>query len=186
VKQALPPEAQGKPLEIWFQDEARVGQQGTLTRVWARRGTRPSAPRDRRYDWAYLFGAICPGQAKAAAIVVPCANMDTMNEHFAVIAKAVDRDAHAIVVLDRAGWHTGKRLKVPGNITLLALPAYSPELNPVENIWQYLRQNQLANRVYEDYGAIVDACCDAWQKLAAKPAIIKTIGSRTWAKPVNA
>ena len=145
MKQALPPEAQGKPVEIWFQDEARVGQQGTLTRVWARRGTRPPAPRDRRYDWAYLFGAICPGKSKAAAIVMPHANMDAMNEHFAAIAQAVAKNAHAILVLDGAGWHTGKRLKVPANITLLPLPPYSPELNPAENVWQYLRQNQLAN-----------------------------------------
>jgi transposase len=186
VKQALPPQAQGKPLEIWFQDEARIGQQGTLTRVWARRGTRPQAPRDRRYDWAYLFGAICPGKAKTAAIVVPCANMDTMNAHFAAIAKAVARDAHAIIVLDGAGWHTGRRLKLPANISLLPLPPYSPELNPVENVWQYLRHNQLANRIYENYDDIVEACCDAWQKLASRPSLIKTIGSRTWAKEVNA
>ena len=186
MKQALPPEAQGKPVEIWFQDEARAGQQGTLTRVWARRGTRPPAPRDRRYDWAYLFGAICPGKSKAAAIVMPHANRDAMNEHFAAIAQAVAKNAHAILVLDGAGWHAGKRLKVPANITLLPLPPYSPELNPAENVWQYPRQNQLANRVCENYDAILEACCDAWQKLAARPSLIKTIGSRSWAETVNA
>ena len=68
---ALPPEAAGKPVEIWFTDEARVGQQGTLTRVWAKRGSRPRAPRDRRYEWAYLFGAVCPERSTGAAIVMP-------------------------------------------------------------------------------------------------------------------
>ena len=86
---ALPPEARGKPLEIWFQDEARIGQQGTLTRVWARRGTRPSAPRDTRYKWAYIFGAVCPERAAAAALVMPFADTQAMNEHLAEIAKTV-------------------------------------------------------------------------------------------------
>src|SRR5260221_1186741 len=106
---------------------------------------------------------------------MPHANIDAMNEHFAAIAKAVAKDAHAVLVLDGAGWHTGKRLRIPANITLLPLPPYSPELNPAENVWQYLRQNQLANRVYENYDAIVEACCDAWRKLAALPSLIKTI-----------
>ena len=80
VAAALPPEARDKPLEIWFQDEARIGQQGTLTRVWARRGTRPRAPRDTRYKWAYIFGAVCPERAAAAALVMPFADTQAMNE----------------------------------------------------------------------------------------------------------
>ena len=83
---ALPPAATGKPLEVWFQDEARVGQKGTLTRIWARKGTRPRKPRDTRYEWAYLFGAICPARATGAAIVMPYADTAAMNEHLAVIA----------------------------------------------------------------------------------------------------
>ena len=67
---ALPAEALGRPVEIWFTDEARVGQQGTLTRVWAKRGSRPRALRDRRFEWAYLFGAICPERCIGAAIVM--------------------------------------------------------------------------------------------------------------------
>src|SRR3954454_520951 len=76
VAAALPERARGKPVEVWFQDEARVGQQGTLTRVWARRGTRPRAPRDRRYAWAYLFGAVCPERAVGAALVLPYADTE--------------------------------------------------------------------------------------------------------------
>ena len=63
-----------QPLEIWFQDEARVGQQGTLTRIWAERGTRPRAPRDTRYIWSYIFGAVCPERAEAAALIMPHAD----------------------------------------------------------------------------------------------------------------
>jgi hypothetical protein len=86
---ALPLEAAGKPVEIWFTDEARVGQQGTLTRVWAKRGSRPRAPRDRRYEWAYLFGAICPERRTGAAIIMPEVNIEAMNEHLAEISRRV-------------------------------------------------------------------------------------------------
>jgi DDE superfamily endonuclease len=135
VTEALPAAAKSKPLEIWFQDEARVGQKGTLTRIWAKRGSRPRAPRDRRYQWAHLFGAVCPARAVGAAVVLPKANAWAMSLHLAEISQQVAPGAHAVVILDQAGWHqTGGRLQVPDNLSLLHLPSYSPELNPVETI----------------------------------------------------
>jgi transposase len=105
-----------------------------------------------------------------------------MNLHLIEIARRVTPGSHAVVVLDGAGWHqTGGRLKLPDNISLLHLPPYSPELNPVENIWQYLRQNQLSNRVYANYEAIVDACCDAWNDLVAEAGRMRSIATRPWA-----
>jgi transposase len=110
-----------------------------------------------------------------------------MNLHLKEISTQVIPGAHAVLVLDNAGWHqTGGRLKVPDNISLLHLPPYSPELNPVENVWQYLRQNYLSNRVFETYTAIVDACCDAWNALVALPEQIRSIATREWAEAVNA
>ncbi len=179
---ALPEAARDKPLEVWFQDEARVGQQGTLTRLWARRGTRPRAPKDCRYAWAYLFGAVCPARATGAALVMPYANTEAMSLHLAEIAKTIAPGAHALLVLDGAGWHGAKDLVVPANITLLPLPPYSPELNPVENVWQYLRQNRLANRVFDSYEAIVHACCEAWNALVVIPERVASITSRSWAE----
>ena len=109
-----------------------------------------------------------------------------MNLHLAEVSRCVAPGAHAVVTLDGAGWHQiGGALRVPDNISLLPLPRYSPELNPVENIWQFLRQNHLANRVYETYEAIVDACCEAWNVLAAAPESITSIASRSWADPVT-
>lgn len=140
------------------------------------------APRDQRYSWAYLFGAVCPARGTGAGLVLPFANAAMMTLHLAAISRTVAPGAHAILVLDGAGWHmTGGRLRVPGNITLLHLPPYSPELNPVENIWAYLRANKLSNRVFEDYDAIVDACCDAWNWLIATPDRISSIAARSWA-----
>src|SRR3954453_10241970 len=185
VAGALPEHARGKPVEVWFQDEARVGRQGTLTRVWARRGTRPRAPRDRRYAWAYLFGAVCPERAIGAALVLPYADTAATGLHLAEIGRHVAPGAHAVVVLDGAGWHGGGDLAVPENVTLLPLPSYAPELNPVENVWEYLRQNKLSHRVWPDYDAIVATCCDAWNWLAAAPDRLASITRRDWAKPVT-
>ena len=174
--------APGTPIEVWFMDEARVGQQGTLARVWARRGARPRAVRDRRYTWAWLFGAVCPGRGAGAAVVLPHVNVEAMDIHLAEIGRRVAEGAHAVLVLDGAGWHTSPKLRVPDNVTLLPLPRYAPELNPVENIWEYLRQNLLSHRVWDSYGAIVEACCQAWNALMRLPEEIASITTRAWAR----
>lgn len=158
-----------------------MGQQGTLTRVWAKQGSRPLRPRDTRYEWTYLFGAVCPARGCGAGLVLPQVNTAAMNLHLDEISRSVTPGAHAVLVLDGAGWHKpGGALRLPDNISLLTLPPYSPELNPVENIWQFLRQNQLSNRVFETYDAIVDACCNAWNDLMAQPERIRSITTRSW------
>jgi hypothetical protein len=131
VAAAIPEHARGKPVELWWQDEARVGQQGTLTRLWAERGSRPPAPRDCRYDWAYIFGAVCPARGTGAALVLPYANAEAMNLHLAEISRRTTPGAHTVVTMDGAGWHQeGGRLQVPDNISVLLLPPYSPQLRP--------------------------------------------------------
>ena len=150
-------------------------------RHWARRGTRPRQPADQRYQNAYLFGAICPARGTGAAIMMPKANTRAMQIHLIEINRVVAKRAHAVVLMDRAGWHTTGKLKVPRNITIILLPSRSPELNPVENIWQYMRQNWLSNRVFPSYGAILDAGCEAWNRLINDPERITSIGMRKWA-----
>jgi transposase len=182
VNQALPASAAGKVIEIWFQDEARVGQQGTLEYIWAPIGSRPLAVRDNRRDSAYLFGALCADRAVGAAIIMPAANRQAMTEHLTEISTQVSPGAHAILVCDGAGWHRGTdALKVPDNITLLSLPSYSPELNPMENVWDYLRGNMLSHRVWDTYDAILDACAKAWRFLIGDPVRIRSIAHRHWA-----
>jgi len=105
-----------------------------------------------------------------------------MNLHLAEIARTVAPGAHAVLVLDGAGWHGGKDLVVPANISLLTLPPYAPELNPVENAWHYLRGNKLAITVFDGYADIVDACCAAWTFFVEDPAVVASITSRTWAR----
>lgn len=153
-----------------------------MTRLWAVRGSRPPAARDRRFDWAYIFGAVCPARAATAAFVAPKANTWAMMQHLDAISRNVAEGAHAVVVVDGAGWHGALDLTVPSNISLLTLPPYSPELNSIENVWQYLRQNFLSNRVFEDYDAIVDACCKAWLAFIAAPDVVRSVAGRSWAK----
>jgi transposase len=104
-----------------------------------------------------------------------------MSLHLQEIAQAVAPGAHAVLLLDRAGWHVAPRLAVPNNITLMPLPPKSPELNPMENIWQFIRENWLSNRVFASYADILDQCCAAWNKLVDQPWIIMSIGLRDWA-----
>jgi hypothetical protein len=158
-----------------------VGQQTKLTRRWAKRGTRPSAPKDQRRASAWLFGAICPAEGKAAGIVMPRCNSEAMSMHLEEIAFHVAPGAHAVLLLDQAGWHGSAELVVPPNITLMPLPPRCPELNPVENIWQFMRDNWLSNRIFSSYDDIVDHCCFAWNKLADQPWRIMSIGLRQWA-----
>lgn len=105
-----------------------------------------------------------------------------MNAHLAEIARNVTPGAHALLILDGAGWHGSAALVVPDNLSLLTLPPYSPELNPVENVWAYLRANKLAISVFESYNDIVDACCNAWNFFANDPKAIASITSRSWAE----
>jgi hypothetical protein len=129
----------------------------------------------------YIFGAICPAKGKGVGLIMPWCDTQAMAEHLKEISATVDPGAHAVLMLDQAGWHGSAKLVIPANITLLPLPPRSPELNPVENVWQFLRDNWLSNRVFASYEDIVGHCCDAWNKLTDQPWRIMTLGRREWA-----
>lgn len=114
---------------------------------------------------------------------MPEVNAEAMSCHLEAIAAQVAPGAHAVPICDGAGWHqTGGRLRVPDNITLLPLPPYCPELNPMKNAWLYLRQNILCSRVWNTYDDIVEACSRAWRFLTDDPKRIQSIGQRPWAR----
>jgi transposase len=167
--------------EVWWQDEARVGQKNKITRRWAKRGTRPAAPKDQRTTSSYIFGAICPARDKGVGLVLPRCNTKSMNLHLAEISRHVASGAHAILLVDQAGWHVTPKLVVPDNIALVPLPSKCPELNPVENVWQFIRDNWLSNTIFESYDDVVAQCCSAWNKLIADTGRIRSIGYRGWA-----
>ena len=168
----------GQHVAVWFQDEARIGQQGTLTRVWAERGSRPRAVRQTEYQWAYVFGAVDPMSGKSSALIAPTVNTKLMSDHLKMICEEAGEDTHVVLVLDGAGWHKANALVVPTNMTLLFLPPYSPELMPMERVWAWMRQHDLSNRVFVDEAAIDKACAESWNKLTAER--LKTITATAW------
>ena len=168
-------------VEVWFQDEARIGQKNSLTRVWGQTGSRPAAPKDLGFASAYVFGAVCPLEGKAAALIMPICNTAAMNHHLCEISSQVAANAHAVVILDGAGWHRSRGLVAPDNITLLELPPYSPELNPVERVWEYLRDRWLSHRVLAGgHEAVVGAACAAWNALLAEPGRLRSLTNFPW------
>ena len=154
-------------------DEARFGQQGTLTRVWASRGSRPTAVKQTRYEWVYMFAAVEPKTGASVALQAPTVNTETMSVFLKMLSRKLRKNDQAVLIMDQAGWHKAKRLVVPANITVLYLPPYSPELNPIERLWSYLRSHFLSNRAYEDYDHMLDEQAKAWQTLT--PALLKSV-----------
>lgn len=161
-----------------MQDEARIGQQGTLTQVWARTGSRPTRPKQTEYQWLYLWAAVDPLTGQSAAMLTPTVNTELMNQFLAGLSGMLGAQEHGILVLDNAGWHTAQALVIPANLTLWHLPPYSPELNPAERIWQYLRSHYLSNRIFADYDDLLVRTTQAWDALDAPT--FKSICACSW------
>jgi len=152
-----------------------------MTRIWAEKGKRTRVVRQQQYLSTYIYGAVCPSEGKAVGLVMPYTNTLSMQEHLNEISAQICPGKHGVVIHDRAGWHIAKDLAVPSNVSLLSLPPYSPELNPVEQIWQWLRQHFLSNRAFESYEAIVNACCEAWNAFVGTDNLVQSLCSRDWA-----
>jgi transposase len=156
-----------------------------VCRVWWKRGQRPPGLCDRRFTFAYIFAAVEPGTDNAFALVLPYANTEAMQQFLDQFAATIDEDEHVALILDQAGWHGAEALRVPANITLIPLPPYSPELNPVEWVWEYMKERFLSLRLHNDYDAIVDAACKAWNRLRAETGRIASLCSHPWIMEVK-
>ena len=154
-------------------DEARFGQQGTITNIWAARGSRPTAVRQTKYEWCYLYAAVEPATGESAALIAPNVDTGTMNQFLKILNAERNANEHILLIMDGAGWHKSKTIKLPAGITVLLLPPYSPELNPAENLWHYLRSHYLSNHAYKNYTELFDAGTDAYRKLT--PEVIKSV-----------
>jgi transposase len=163
-----------------FQDEARVGQKGRVCHRWYTRGERPPGRADQRYTFAYLYGAVEPGTDNAFALVLPHANTEGMQIFLDRLAETVGADEHVVMVLDQAGWHGARDLKVPACMTLVPLPPRSPELNPAERVWLFLKERYLSHRLLDDYDAVVEATCEAWRRLVAETGRLTSLTSYPW------
>jgi transposase len=138
VEELMRKAGRGRVRVMWM-DEARIGQQGTLTSVWAPKGSRPTAVKQTRYEWAYLYAAVEPATGFSSALLAPHVNTATMNAFLRVLSSEVDSGDLVVLMMDQAGWHKAKALEVPENIVLLHLPPYSPEYNPIEQAWSKMK-----------------------------------------------
>ena len=132
-----------------FEDEARIGQKGRICHRWYTRGKRPPGRADQRYTFAYVFAAVEPGTDNAFALVMPEVSTLAMQIYLDKLSATIAVDEHTVLVLDQAGWHGANDLEVPANISLLPLPPRSPELNPVERLWLFLKERFLSHRLLD-------------------------------------
>src|SRR5918997_5067600 len=167
-----------KRVELWFEDEARVGPKGRTGHRWWVRGERPRGLRQQGYEWAHQFGAIRPATGEGFALVLPEVSTAATQAFLDRFAAGLAADTHTVLVLDQAGWHGSRSLAVPPDITLVPLPPYAPELNPVERVWLFLRERFLSHRVLDGYDAILEACCEA--RNALTPERLRSLCAYPW------
>jgi transposase len=165
----------GEEVRVYFQDEARFGTQGTITRVWAPQGSRPRAVRQNGREWLYVLMAVCAGTGTASALIMPELNTAVVNLFLEQVARDLPAGVHAVLIWDGAGFHTGRDLVVPSNVSLIRLPPYSPELNPVENLWHYLRSHHWSNREYDGYKALQEEAVRSVRTVCQDAEKLKTI-----------
>ena len=148
-----------------------------MTNVWAERGSRPTEIRQTEYQYLCVLGAVCPETGHAEGLLSPQLNTKVINAFLQLFSSTIDEADHAIMVWDGAGFHTSRALVVPDNISLVKLPSYSPELNPIENLWHYLKSHYWSNRAYPDYHELEQAAMAAWRKAVLNTELVKTVCS---------
>jgi transposase len=162
-------------VRTYFQDEARFGQKGTITRVWARRGSRPRAVRQTGFSSLYVLAAVCAATGALSALIMPALNTEVVNLFLEQFSGELPAGVHAVLIWDGAGFHTGSDLVVPSNVSLIQLPPYSPELNPVENLWHYVRAHHWSNRPYRDYDELQEEAIRSLCAVREDTETIKTV-----------
>lgn len=166
-----------KQLRLFFQDEARFGQQGTTTNVWARTGSRPTAVRQTAYQYLWVSAAVCPETGLAEGLITSRLDTASVNAFLQQLSQRVGPDEHIAMLWDGAGFHRSKQLVMPANITPIQLPAYSPELNPIENLWHYLKSHHWSNRAYADHDDLEAAVIQAWNHSVENAQLMKSVCS---------
>lgn len=182
VRSLVPKNICLKTVDIYQQDESRVGQQGSMTRIWAPKGTRPRKVKQKQFISSYIYGAACATTGDSFGLILPEVNTQSMQLFIDKFSKHIKDGRHAALIIDNAGWHTAKDLKIPTNITFIPLPPYSPELNSMEQVWQWIKSNYLSNVVFKNYDDIVDKLQEAWNAFSTNIELVKSICFREWTK----
>jgi hypothetical protein len=163
-------------------DEMRFGMKGVLKKIWAIKGSRPIQIKQQGFKSGYVFGAVNPQTGQRVGLVFSNVDTETFNLFLEMTSESVEKVVHIILVMDNAGYHGAKEMKVPENITILSLPPYSPELNPAERLWHWMKSQYLCNRVFKNISQILEAGCDAWNKLT--DSLVQSICAVSWLSEV--
>lgn len=163
-----------RPILILFEDEGRFGRISTPRKCWAPPHSRPNSPRQVIREYMYVYSAVCPAEGKLTSLILPHADSQMMSLFLEHVSKEF-ANFFIILVADRAGWHLSKKLVLPENISILPLPPYSPELNPVEHLWEEIREKGLANIAFESLDELEDKLCQKLKKIAQNTELIKSM-----------
>jgi transposase len=178
----------GRPVRLLFEDEARFGRISDPRRCWAPPGVRPEVNTQLIREYEYAFAAVSPPQdGTLDTLVLPAVNAEAMSVFLAEVSRR-HRDELLLLVLDGAGWHRAKRLPVPANMRLVFLPPWSPQLNPVEHVWDEVREKWFANRVFASMEAVENQLVIALATLEADAPRVTSLTGFDWIEsiPLNA
>ena len=175
------PESEGRKVRLFFQDEARFGCISNLCACWAPRGVRPSVPSHLVRKYLYVYGAVCPEDGALFSLILPEVSIRAMGVFLEELSRAYPED-YLVVVMDRAAWHTGSRLTLPRNMQLEWLPAYSPKCNPVEHLWDMLRERYFCNRLFRSLEHVERVLMEALQVFWKLPKMIQSLTLFPWIK----
>ena len=175
-----------KKVEIWAQDEARMGLQPIIRRTWSPIGIRPIADQTRKYQWVYPYAFVHPLTGDSFWLILPTVNTKIMSIALKEFSQFIDPKKEKIIILliDNAGWHKSKELEVPENIRIFPLPPYSPELQPVECSWPLLRES-VANKYFDDLDKFENTISDRCAWLNKNPAIVKGAVGFNWIQKIE-
>ena len=180
MRSLLPNNIAPEIVDIWQQDESRFGQQGSSSRIWSPIGLRIRKVKQKQFISTYIFGAACAKTGQSFGLILPSVNTENMQLYLDMLSKEIEEGRHAALVVDNAGWHTAKDLKIPSNITLIPLPPYSPELNAIEQVWEWIKKHHLSHCVFKNYKEICDKVSEAWKEFSDDIDLVKTICYREW------
>lgn len=156
------------------EDEGRFGRVSIPRRAWAPPAVRPLAPRQIVRDYTSVYAAVAPAEGKMTSLILPSADTQMMSLFLEHVSQTFAK-YFIVMQVDQAGWHGSKDLKIPDNIRLIAQPAYSPELNPVEHVWEELREKKLPNLALASLDDVIDKVCEGLNQLEADPERLRSL-----------
>lgn len=167
------------PVRIMFMDEARFGRISDVRRCWAPPGVRPVGLAQVEREYTYAYAAVTPFDGELVSLVLPGVNAEMMSIFLEETSRRYP-DEQVVMIMDQAGWHKAKRLKIPANIVLSWLPPYSPELNPVEHLWDEIREKWFHNRVFKSLEAVETELVQALKYFLRSPTKLKSLTCFSW------